>query len=158
MCCSLTRSRASLPRAIRAICCRRRRCCAASSFDPKGHRHAKRTARAGAMNYTDPAFFVFFAITFALYYSLKNARLQVALLVLASLFFYAWEAPAILGVFLCSWLITGLSSHGVLVAKDPRRARWLATLGVAINLSLLGFFKYKFLFLPAAAPSAPSSA
>ncbi|MEO6745824.1 MAG: MBOAT family O-acyltransferase [Caldimonas sp.] len=110
------------------------------------------------MNYTDPVFFVFFALTFALYYALRNGRLQVALLVLASLFFYAWEAPAILGVFLGSWLITGLSSHAVLVARDARRARWLATLGVAANLGLLGFFKYKFLFLPAAAAAAPHSA
>ena len=110
------------------------------------------------MNYTDPVFFVFFAITFALYYTLRNGRLQVALLVLASLFFYAWEAPAILGVFLCSWLITGLSSHGVLVAEDPRHARWLATLGVAANLGLLGFFKYKFLFLPPAPAATAHSA
>ena len=95
------------------------------------------------MNYTDPVFFLFFALSFALYYSLRSARLQVATLVLASLFFYAWEAPSILGVFLCSWLITGLSSHGVLVARNAERARLLAALGVAANLGLLGFFKYK---------------
>lgn len=100
------------------------------------------------MNYTDHAFFLFFVLTFALYYSLRSARLQVAALVLASLFFYAWEAPAILGVFLCSWLVTGLSSHAVLMARDVKRARLLATLGVAANLVLLAFFKYKFLFLP----------
>ena len=102
------------------------------------------------MNYTDSIFFVFFALSFALNYSLRSGRLQVATLVLASLFFYAWEAPAILAVFLCSWLITGLSSYGVLEAKDPRRAKTLATLGLIANLALLGFFKYKFLVLPAA--------
>jgi len=43
------------------------------------------------MNYTAPIFFVFFALTFARYDSLRSRRLQIATLVLASLFFYGWE-------------------------------------------------------------------
>jgi len=99
------------------------------------------------VNYTDPVFFAFFAVTFALHYAMRTARLQVAVLVAASLFFYAWEAPRILGVFLCSWLVTGLTSHAALTATDRRRARAFATAGVAVNLGLLAFFKYKFLFV-----------
>ena len=98
------------------------------------------------MNYTDPVFFVFFAATFTLYYSLRDGRLQLLALVAASLFFYSWEAPQILPVFLCSWLITGLTSRAVLQTTDSRRARWAAVSGVVANLGLLGFFKYKFLF------------
>ncbi len=98
------------------------------------------------MNYTDPAFFAFFAATFTLYYLLRDGRLQQLVLVAASLFFYAWEAPRLLAVFLCSWLITGLTSHAVLQTSDPRRARLAAVSGVVANLALLGFFKYKFLF------------
>jgi alginate O-acetyltransferase complex protein AlgI len=110
------------------------------------------------MNYTDPIFFLFFAVTFALYYSLHSGRLQIATLVAASLFFYAWEAPSILGVFVCSWLITGLASYGVLMTTERRRAKLLATLGVAANLALLAFFKYKFLVVPAEASSDARSA
>ena len=36
------------------------------------------------MNYTDPVFFIFFALTFTLYYSLRSGRLQVLVLVVAS--------------------------------------------------------------------------
>jgi alginate O-acetyltransferase complex protein AlgI len=98
------------------------------------------------LNYTDPAFFAFFAATFTLYYLLRDGRHQLSVLVTASLLFYAWEAPRILTIFLSSWLITGLTSYAVLHAVGPRRARGAAVSGVLANLSLLGFFKYKFLF------------
>ena len=99
------------------------------------------------MNYTDGVFLLFFLATFFLYYLLRSGRSQVGLLIVASLFFYAWESPPLLLVFLTSWLITSLSSYGVLVAGNARRAKLFATVGVVSNLALLGFFKYKFLFL-----------
>ena len=55
--------------------------------------------------------------------------------------------PPLLGIFLCAWLITSLSSYGVAAAKKPAGAKFYATLGVLMNLSLLGFFKYKFLWI-----------
>ncbi|MCW5557688.1 MAG: MBOAT family protein [Verrucomicrobiae bacterium] len=97
------------------------------------------------MNYTDTVFPIFFAITFVLYYLAPREHIQVTILVAASLFFYAWEAPAVLGIFLTSWLITSLSSWGVM--KSRQRKAVYATLGVVANLALLFFFKYKFLFL-----------
>ena len=107
------------------------------------------------MNYTDTVFPIFFAITFALYYLAPRAHWQVLILVAASLFFYAWEAPGVLGIFLTSWLITGLSSWGVM--KSPRN-KWLyATVGVVVNLGLLCFFKYKFLFLGSLATNSPEN-
>jgi D-alanyl-lipoteichoic acid acyltransferase DltB (MBOAT superfamily) len=109
------------------------------------------------MNYADPVFFVFFGATFVLYYSLQDCRLQSLLLVAASLFFYAWEAPEILSVFLCSWLITGLTSRAVMRTTDSRRARLAAVSGVVANLGLLGFFKYKFLFFRPESESAARS-
>ncbi|MEI6320572.1 MAG: hypothetical protein WCS09_18820 [Pseudomonadota bacterium] len=97
------------------------------------------------MSYQDWSFAVFFTVVFGLYYSFNNVKAQTALLIVASLFFYAWESPALLGVFLCSWLITGLTSYWVLVV--PRsRAKLIAAAGVITNLALLAFFKYKFLF------------
>src|SRR5882672_12959319 len=99
------------------------------------------------MNYTNSAFYWFFIVTFFVYYLVKNAHLQVLVLVIASLFFYAWESPSLLIVFIFSWFITGLSSYGVLTASNFRQAKTFVTLGVAANLALLGFFKYKFLVL-----------
>jgi alginate O-acetyltransferase complex protein AlgI len=99
------------------------------------------------LNYTDGVFFVFFSITFVFYYLAWTERLQVAVLVLSSLVFYAWASPALLLVFAASWLITGISSYVVLNTRHTRTAKGAAITGVVANLALLGFFKYKFLFL-----------
>ena len=102
------------------------------------------------MNYTDAAFPGFFAVTFVAYYLARRAEVQILVLVAASLCFYAWQALGPLAIFLVSWLVTGLASHAVIVWPDRRRAT--AAAGVVANLALLGFFKYKFLFIHAAAP------
>ncbi len=99
------------------------------------------------MNYTDSIFLLFFCITFGAYYLINKSQLQLLILVVASLFFYAWQSPPLLAIFLCSWFITGLSSYSVLTANNPFRAKLFATSGVAVNLMLLGFFKYKFLVI-----------
>jgi alginate O-acetyltransferase complex protein AlgI len=99
------------------------------------------------MNYTNSVFLLFFAITFAVYYLVGSLRRQLLVLIIASLIFYSWESPPLLAIFLCSWFITGLSSHYVLTADKPNKAKLYVTLGVIINLLLLGFFKYKFLVI-----------
>jgi alginate O-acetyltransferase complex protein AlgI len=98
------------------------------------------------MNYTTTEFLWFYVIVFICFYLLRNARLQVLLLVVVSLIFYAWENPSLLAVFLSSWLITSLSSFGVLTAATKQREKTYAFIGVLVNLGLLAFFKYKFLF------------
>ncbi|WP_301102037.1 MBOAT family O-acyltransferase [Propionivibrio sp.] len=99
------------------------------------------------MNYSDSAFFLFIAAVFPSYYLVRTSTLQLLVLVVASLFFYAWQSPPLLGVFLCAWLITSLSSYGVLTANTPLQAKFSATVGVLMNLGLLGFFKYKVLWI-----------
>jgi alginate O-acetyltransferase complex protein AlgI len=99
------------------------------------------------MSYTSGTFLLFFCATFALYYLMRYARLQVLVLIVASLLFYSWESPQLLGVFLLSWLITGVSSHLVLAGPRDSRRKLIATAGVAANLALLALFKYKFLAL-----------
>ena len=99
------------------------------------------------MTYTNSAFFLFFVVVFVLYYVARQARLQVMILIIASLFFYAWNSLPLLLVFLLSWLITSLSSYGVLATNELSRKKLYAVTGVVANLCLLGFFKYKFLVI-----------
>lgn len=99
------------------------------------------------MNYTDHVFFVFILVTLPLYYMARSGRAQVAVLVAASLVFYAWEAAPLLAVFLASWLIASSSSYIVLTTPHKVVAKMVAIGGVVCNLAFLGFFKYKFLFL-----------
>jgi alginate O-acetyltransferase complex protein AlgI len=103
------------------------------------------------LNYTDPVFFGFFAITFGVYYLAPTGRSQVLVLILASLFFYAWESPALLTVFLTTWAITSTASYLTLRAPNRRIAKLYATFGVLVNLGMLAFFKYKFLVIPSLA-------
>jgi alginate O-acetyltransferase complex protein AlgI len=79
--------------------------------------------------------------TFALYYSPPFSRLQVKLLIVASLLFYAYELPALVLLLLFSVGINTLVSYYVLFGSAANK-KPLATLGVAVNLAILGFFKY----------------
>ncbi|AEF99602.1 MBOAT family O-acyltransferase [Methylomonas methanica] len=99
------------------------------------------------MSYTDSYFFIFIVTVFTLYYLMRTVSLQIAVLLIASLFFYAWQSAPLLGVFLCAWFITSISSYAVATADTSIRAKVYATCGVLMNLGLLGFFKYKFLWI-----------
>jgi alginate O-acetyltransferase complex protein AlgI len=65
-------------------------------------------------------------------------RLALVWLVAASLFFYGWWNPTYLGLIIAS--ILGNYAFGIFLAGAPNRLVLAA--GVAVNLSLLGYFKY----------------
>jgi alginate O-acetyltransferase complex protein AlgI len=104
------------------------------------------------MSFTSFDFIAFFAATFVLYYLPLSRRYQVELLIVASLFVYWLEAGGFLVLLLASSLSTALLSY---LLTDGRARHRVAAFGVAGNLAVLGFFKYKALFLPAAAGSPP---
>lgn len=94
------------------------------------------------MLFTSPEFAILFALTFALYYMPPLRRVQVPLLIVASLVFYAWSQPALLVLLLISIAINSVTSYRV--AFEPqlgRRKQW-ATAGVVVNLAVLALFKY----------------
>lgn len=84
-------------------------------------------------------------ITFFLYYSPLFYRLQVKLLIVASLLFYAYDQPALVLLLLLSASINTGVSYWVVVGSLPSK-KTVATLGVVLNLTLLAFFKYSPLF------------
>lgn len=104
------------------------------------------------MNYLSIEFAVFLMATFVLYYSQRTGKAQVLVLIAASLFFYAWEDPALLAVFLTSWLITSVFSYLVINSNELGRRKVFATAGVSLNLLILCFFKYKTLVDPSLKP------
>lgn len=95
------------------------------------------------MNYTDPDFTIFFVIVFSVYYFLKSSLFQVALLVLASLIFYAWNEPWLVLLLIVSWSITTTTSYVVLHRNSDKARRLIVTAGVVLNLIILSVFKYK---------------
>src|SRR5215469_12337657 len=94
------------------------------------------------MLFTEPAFFGFFAIVFGLYYLPPLRSWQVPLLAAASFGFYAYGQPFLLLLLLISAVLAAAASYAVMVSSRPRAKQAWAICGVALNLAILGFFKY----------------
>jgi alginate O-acetyltransferase complex protein AlgI len=94
------------------------------------------------MLFTEPAFFGFFAIVFGLYYLPPLRGWQVPLLVAASFGFYAYGQPYLLLLLLISAVLSAATSYVVMVNSRQRAKQAWAIVGVALNLAILGFFKY----------------
>ena len=94
-----------------------------------------------------PLLYAFLPCVLALYF-LAPARWRNAVLLLASLFFYAWGEPKFI-VFMLVSIVQGYV-FGRLVEKyrsDRTRARLFLTLSAVLSLGLLGYCKYADFFL-----------
>lgn len=97
--------------------------------------------------------FFFLPITVLVYFFLNHRRLVVAgkcWLVLASLFFYGWWDVAYLPLIVISMLFnfavgSGLARQGDLRVGFSKKS--ILTFGIALNLALLGYFKYVDFFI-----------
>ncbi|MCG8098700.1 MAG: MBOAT family protein, partial [Candidatus Thiodiazotropha taylori] len=89
--------------------------------------------------------FLFLPITFFVFFFIgkrNHHRVAISWLILCSLFFYGWWDPAYLGLILFSMLFN--YSFGIMLSSDSNGIykKTLLIIGVAVNLSLLGYFKY----------------
>jgi alginate O-acetyltransferase complex protein AlgI len=94
------------------------------------------------MTFTSWQFGVFVAVVFGVYYLPALRTLQVQWLVIASLFFYGYGQPQLLPLL----AVAVFGTYLFLILALRNRPIWLP-IGIAFNLALLGFFKYKFLFV-----------
>ena len=92
------------------------------------------------MTFTSWQFGIFVVVVFVTYYLPPSRTFQVQWLVLASLFFYGYGQPELLPLLAIA--IFGTYVFLILAMRD--RSVWLPA-GIAFNLLLLAFFKYKFL-------------
>ena len=100
------------------------------------------------MTFTSWQFGVFAAIVFTAYYLPPLRAFQVQLLVSASLFFYGYGQPELLALL----AVAVFGTYLFLVLALRNRRVWLPA-GIAFNLALLAFFKYKLLFIDPASAS-----
>jgi len=99
------------------------------------------------MTFTSLSFFVFLAVTFALYYAVGlSGGIQLAILVLASAVFYAWDNPQLLGLLVAVGLLAGVASFALDRISVARARLVIASGGIVALLGVLGFFKYGGLF------------
>lgn len=92
--------------------------------------------------FTDRSFFILLAVTFALFYARRTAAWQIGILLIASLIFYAYSQPYLLVLLTCSAILTTVTSYRVDRSETRHARRMWALCGVALNLFILGFFKY----------------
>lgn len=107
------------------------------------------------MLFSSPLFLFFVLPPAALLYFLAPRALKNAVLLIASLLFYAWGEPAAVLVILASALLDYALGPKV-VQPGPAGGRWLA-LGVTANLLLLFVYKYADFLFDTVRPLAPGA-
>ncbi len=94
--------------------------------------------------------FIFLPVTLLVFFFIgkrNHHRVAISWLILCSLFFYGWWNPAYLPLILFSMLFN--YTFGVMLGngnKDRLRKHFLI-IGIAVNLCLLGYFKYANFFV-----------
>jgi len=88
--------------------------------------------------------FAFLPLTFLAYYLLPSRKLKNMVLLLASLFFYAWGEPKYILLMLVMIIINYLFGLWIAYSKTPKLALGLS---VAFDLLVLGYYKYAVFFL-----------
>lgn len=95
-------------------------------------------------------FFIFLPITLIIFYAciyLNKVRFAVWWLSLASLFFYSYWNWRFLFLFLGSILFNYALGSKMVAVHDVKTKKRLLIAGLAVNLCLLGFFKYAAFFV-----------
>src|SRR5512140_3343155 len=98
------------------------------------------------MIFNSLAFAIFLPVVLALYYVLPFKG-QNRMLLLASLFFYAWWDWRFLGLLALTILIDFYASHAVYRAKIHKRKKQWMLLSVISNVTVLVIFKYSNFFV-----------
>jgi alginate O-acetyltransferase complex protein AlgI len=95
-------------------------------------------------------FLCFFAVVFAVYWSLPRHRWRMAWLLAASFAFYMSWNPWLILLVLASASIDYVVALALERTAAPRRRRLLVALSVCANLGFLAYFKYANFFLASA--------
>ncbi len=84
--------------------------------------------------------FLFFPVTFLLYVAVPNAKFRNALLIFASLLFYAWGEPVYILLLLASVVVNWLLA--LLLGRRETGRKAIIAVAVVLNIGLLVVFKY----------------
>ncbi len=85
---------------------------------------------------------LFLPIVLLLYYLAGSLRWKNAVLLCASLIFYAWGEPVCVLAMLFSTAVNYVCAKAIAASDDTRRRKTALFLGVGVSLGLLFYFKY----------------
>jgi len=94
-------------------------------------------------------FAIFFPLVFITYWFIVNRNLKVQnlVIVVASYIFYGWWDWRFLGLILFSTVVDFSVGLGLSREENPKKRKILLWTSIAVNIGLLGFFKYYNFFL-----------
>lgn len=92
------------------------------------------------MVFSSVTFLFYFLPAALLLYFIAPFTVKNGVLLLVSLFFYAWGEPIYILLMLLSILLN--FTAGLLINHQPNHKKAYLTLTISVNLALLGFFKY----------------
>lgn len=89
-------------------------------------------------------FLLFFSVVFLLYWFVfqKNFKVQNTFILLASYVFYGWWDWRFLGLIAVSSLVDYICGQKIFKEQDSFKRKVFLGISLAINIGLLGFFKY----------------
>lgn len=85
---------------------------------------------------------LFLPILLLLYFARRGMRWRNAVLLIASLFFYAWGEPVCVLAMIFSAAVNYFCAAAIASAKDARAKKAALAAGVGVSLALLFYFKY----------------
>lgn len=94
------------------------------------------------MSFNSYTFIIFFCIVLAFHYSpLSWQAKKINLLIASYIFYAAWHPPFVILLLVCS-LADWFAAKGVKASESKGQRRFFLMLSLAVNLGMLGFFKY----------------
>jgi alginate O-acetyltransferase complex protein AlgI len=86
--------------------------------------------------------FAFLPVTYVVFWCLRSARQRQIWLTITGYVFYGYWDPRFCLLMAFTTLVSYSAGRAILTATDPKRRKLLMILPIAVDLSLLGFFKY----------------
>src|SRR5690349_6474845 len=86
--------------------------------------------------------YAFLPLTYAIFWTRRSRGSRYLWLTAASYVFHGWWDVRFCGLMLFSTLVSFLAGRAMLVWSDPFRRRVCLIAPIAVDLGLLGFFKY----------------
>lgn len=99
------------------------------------------------MVFSSTLFLLYFLPIFLVVYNLVPKKLKNYVILVASLFFYAWGAPKFIFVVILSIITTFYLVRTINNSSDQKKRNILLFVGVFLNLGLLAYFKYANFFV-----------
>ncbi|MBT8421943.1 MAG: MBOAT family protein [Gammaproteobacteria bacterium] len=109
------------------------------------------------MTFDSLDFLIFFAVIYSVWFFLRAAdrKIRNSFLLLASYFFYGYWSPQFVLLLMTSTLVDFYLGRAIHKSDNDRTRKQLVGVSVAVNLSILGFFKYFNFFVDTAVMMLP---